>query len=402
MQDQPGDRAADVVENRAEPTGVEIINVSQLRVLHTADLHLGRTFRSWDSAASVRQQDLLATLDEIGQIARQQRVHLLLLAGDQFDQHNPEPPLVSRFHSWLDQLGQDGIRVAMISGNHDSYWYEDSVYRQRLPENTILFTEPQCEQPQEIFASGLNVSLYGIAHDHTRQRDVLPGYRRRGDGDVHIGLMHATVDPRLDIEVAERYLPLSSADLATTGLDYIALGHLHRARTLNEGQPGLAAYPGSPEPLHVAELGERSVTLITFSGGPPVVSTIPCGRRTARKETIDSTGLSSDEIANRIAGLANEELILTAELTGAPQDIPDTETLATRLKHHFCFLTVTDRTSVVDSGYVRRIEHEHTIRGEFVRQLRAQISAAETDRDRRIAELALQVGLIQLERRSAR
>jgi DNA repair protein SbcD/Mre11 len=381
---------------------MEIINVSQLRVLHTADLHLGRSFQSWGDVAAVRQQDLLDTLEEIGQIARAQRVHLVLLAGDQFDQHNPEPALATRFLGWLDHLGQDGIQVGMITGNHDSYWYEDSVYRRQLPENVILFTEPQCEQPVEIYASGLNVSLYGIAHDHTRHRDVLPGFQRRSDGDIHIGLMHATVDPRSDIEVAERYLPLSSADLATTGLDYIALGHLHRARVINSGQSGLAAYPGSPEPLHIAETGSRSVTLVTFSGGPPEISTIPCGRRIASREAIDTTGLSPENIAEQIARLSDDNSILTAELTGAPQEMIDPEALTGRLAHRFCYLTVVDQTSVVDSGYVRRIEHEHTIRGEFVRRLRDQITNAETEHDRRVAELALQVGLIQLERRSAR
>ncbi|TVR69725.1 MAG: DNA repair exonuclease [Sphaerobacteraceae bacterium] len=380
---------------------MQIINVSQLRVLHSADLHLGRTFQSWGPAGANRHQDILETLEQIGTIARQNRVHLLLLAGDQFDKHNPDPALVNRFQQWLGALGQDGIRVVMISGNHDSYWYEDSVYRQRFPENTTLFQETTCTEPVEIYASGLNVMLYGIAHDHTRQRDVLPGFRRRAEGDVHIGLMHATVDPRADIDVAERYLPLSSANLASTGLDYIALGHLHRARTINPGRPGMAAYPGSPEPLHIRETGPRSVTLITFRGGPPELTTIPCGQRRAERFQIDTTSLTDEEIITRIEQLADDHLILTAELTGAPQEIPDTDALQARAAHHFCYLQVRDATSVVDSGYVRRIENERTIRGEFVRQLRDRIATAETHQEREIAELALQLGLIQLERRSA-
>jgi DNA repair protein SbcD/Mre11 len=380
---------------------MEIINVSQLRVLHTADLHLGRSFTSWGDAANIRRQDLLETLDEIGHLARQHRVHLVLLAGDQFDKHNPDPAIVSRFHRWLRDLDQAGIKVAMITGNHDSYWYENSVYRQRtLPGNTTLFDDIFCEEPVEIIASGLTVWLYGIAHDHTQQRDVLPGFRRRGDGDIHIGLMHATVDPRPDLDVADRYLPLTSTDLATTELDYIALGHLHSARTIKVGSSGVAAYPGSPEPLDSGELGQRSVTLITFSGGPPEIEMIPCGKRTATREVIDTTGLTENEIVEQIARLQDERIILTAELTGAPQDIPDTKELATRLASHFCHLIVTDRTTVVDSGYVRRIENENTIRGGFVRQLRARIASAEDEQEREIAELALQLGLIQLERRS--
>jgi DNA repair protein SbcD/Mre11 len=380
---------------------MEIINVSQLRVLHTADLHLDRSFSSWGDAASTRKQDLLDTLHEIGNLARERRVHLVLLSGDQFDRHNPDAVTVSRFRSWLGQLRDAGIRVAMIAGNHDSYWYEDSVYRQHLPSNTVFFQDTLCEEPKELVLSGMHVWLYGIAHDHTQQRDVLPGFRRRGDGDVHIGLMHATVDPRPDIDVADRYLPLTSADLATTELDYIALGHLHSARTIEAGKSCLAAYPGSPEPLDRTELGTRSVTLITFSGGAPEIETISCGKRVAQRETIDTSGLTEDEISNRIRELEDERLILTAELTGAPQEIPDISNLEATLAHHFCFLSVKDRTSVVDAGYVQRIENEHTIRGAFVRQMRDRIQTANNDRDREIAELALQLGLIQLQRRSA-
>lgn len=380
---------------------MEIINVSQLRVLHTADLHLDRAFTSWGDAASIRRQDLLETLNEIGDLARERQVHLVLLSGDQFDKHNPDAVTVSRFRSWLGQLRDAGIKVAMISGNHDSYWYEDSVYRQHLPSNTTFFQDTICAEPKEIIAGGMHVWVYGIAHDHTQHRDVLPGFHRRGDGDVHIGLMHATVDPRPDIDVADRYLPLTSADLATTGLDYIALGHLHAPRTIKAGTSCVAAYPGSPEPLDRNETGQRSVTLITFSGGPPEIETIPCGKRIARRETIDTTGLTEEEITERIVAMQDERLILTTELTGAPQEIPDPGTLEAALAHHFCFLSVTDRTSVVDSAYVQRIEHEYTIRGEFVRQMRDRITSASSDHDREIAELALQLGLIQLQRRSA-
>jgi DNA repair protein SbcD/Mre11 len=380
---------------------MEIINVSQLRVLHTADLHLDRSFSSWGDVASTRKQDLLDTLNEIGKLARERRVHLVLLSGDQFDRHNPDAVTVSRFRSWLGQLRDAGIRVAMISGNHDSYWYEDSVYRQHLPSNTIFFQDTLCDEPRELILSGMHVWLYGIAHDHTQQRDVLPGFRRRGEGDVHIGLMHATVDPRSDLDIIDRYMPLTSADLATTELDYIALGHLHEARTIEAGKSSLAAYPGSPEPLNRKEIGPRSVTLITFSGGPPEIETIPCGKRIAHRETIDTTGLTEQEIANQIRSLEDERLILTAELTGAPQEIPDISNLEITLAHHFCHLSVADRTAVVDSGYVQRIENEHTIRGAFVRQMRERVTAAENDRDREIAELALQLGLIQLQRRSA-
>lgn len=379
-----------------------IANTSQLRVLHTADLHLDRPFASWGNTASTRRQDQLATLDTIGDLARRNQVDLVLLAGDQFDRHNPGASIVSRFHGWLDRLNQAGIQVALISGNHDSYWYEDSVYRGEFPANTLIFREPACEAPMQMTVNGHTVWLYGIAHDHTRQREVLPGFKRRSDDGVHIGLMHATVDAPADFAVQDRYLPLRSSDLQETGLDYIGLGHIHRARTINAGARGMAAYPGSPEPLDVSETGPRGVAMLTFRGGPPELETLSCGCRTAHRETLDCTNLTESQIVERIAGYADDSLILSVTLTGAPWEFPEPESLWQRLSGQFCHLSIRDETSVVDSGFVRDIEAEHTIRGQFVRQLRERIASAESERERQAAELALRVGLIRLEQRSAR
>jgi DNA repair protein SbcD/Mre11 len=374
---------------------------NRLRILHTADLHLERSFSSWESAAQVRPQDLYDVLDQIGEIARREQVHLVLLAGDQFDRHNPSGKAFARFRGWLERLHADGIQAAMIPGNHDSYWYGDSVYRQGLPDRTLLFTEPDCAKPVELSINGISVHLYGIAHDHTRERDVLPGFRRRHDDGVHIGMLHATVDPPADFNVLDRYLPLRSEQLRETGLDYIALGHIHRARTINPGVPGMASYPGSPEPLTTTETGSRSVNLLTFGGGAPTLETITCGRRRAERRSIDCTGLNADEIARHIATLADENLILGVNLTGAPDDLIDPDMLRARTAGYFCYLTITDETAVVDTGFVRRIEGERTIRGEFVRRLRERIEQAENERERERAALALRLGLIQLERRSA-
>jgi DNA repair protein SbcD/Mre11 len=379
-----------------------VANASRLRVLHTADLHLDRSFASWGDAAPVRRRDLLDTLDEIGELARANHVQLVLLSGDQFDRHNPGPNTVARFQGWLDRLNRDGIRAALICGNHDSYWYENSIYRQQLCPNVIAFPAPTCEAPVELLVNGIRVSLYGIAHDHTQHRDVITGFRRRSEEGVHIGLLHCTVDAPDEFDVADRYLPLTSDTLRETGLDYIALGHLHRARTLNAGGPGMAAYPGSPEPLDLSETGPRSVALLTFNGDSPELTTLPCGKRTARREAIDCTNLDNEGIAQRIRAFAGDGTILSAVLTGAPRDLPDPVSLQQRLIGDFCYLSISDGTSVVDTGFVRTIENEATIRGHFVRQLRERVAAAETERDREMAELALRVGLIRLAQRSAR
>jgi DNA repair protein SbcD/Mre11 len=340
-------------------------------------------------------------MERIGQLAREHRAQLLLIAGDLFDRHNPPASVVSAVRGWLAGLERDGIRTVIIPGNHDSYWYERSVYREAgFP--SILFTEPECASPVEIEVSGIRISLYGVAFDHNRGGDPLPGFRRRGDDGLHIGLLHGTVDPSADFAVADRYLPLTSAGLRDTGLDYVALGHIHRSRRYNDGSPGFALYPGSPEPLALDETGPRTVAMLAFRGGSPAVELVPCGDRQARREPIDCTNLNQAGIVAAIGRHAGEHSIVEAVLTGSPLEIVNPESIEAELRSRFRYLAVTDETSVVDTGFVRNIETERTIRGLFVQRLRALARDAASDEERATAELALRLGLVALERRSAR
>jgi exonuclease SbcD len=373
------------------------------RVLHTADLHLGRSFSSWGEAvADVRRRDLRRTFERIGELAVEQAVSLVIIAGDLFDVHHPDDSLVADVRGWLARLANNRIPVAIIPGNHDSYWYERSVYRDhRFPANTTVFTEATCTSPISVRINETDVYLYGIAHDHTRDRDPLRSFSRRGDNGLHIGILHGTVDPSPGFAVADRYLPLSSAQLASTGLNYVALGHIHRFRTFNDSSRGFAAQPGSPEPLALDETGPRSVSLVTIADGSVRIERQPVGVRHAAREQVDCDGLTHAEIVERLNRMADPACILDAVLIGAPDENIDVEAIEREVAAGFCYLSLSDRTEVVDSAFARSIEHEQTIRGRFVRTLRERARLAASDEERATTELALKRGLLALAKRSA-
>ncbi len=373
-----------------------------IRVLHTADLHLGRSFSSWgDQIAQVRRQDLLRTLEQIGDVASQHSASLVLIAGDLFDLHNPDSTLVATVRGWLNNLMNQRIQVAIIPGNHDSYWYEHSVFRDHsFPANTTVFTKSECTAPTPIQVDGQVVYLYGIAYDHTHGRDPLPSFARRKVDGIHIGMLHATVDPAAGFPVADRYLPLSSAQLAATKLDYVALGHIHRSRDFTGPTGVYASMPGSPEPLALDETGPRSLNLIAIDDGECRVEKIPIGMRQARREQIDCGQLSRDRIIARLNELANASCILEAVLIGSPDEPLDADAIQREAATNFCYLSVSDRTEVVDSAFARSIENEQTIRGRFVRALRERSRLAADDEERATIELALKQGLLVLAKRS--
>jgi len=87
-----------------------------MKILHTADWHLGKRL---DSFSRVDEQ--LLVMEEIIQLADQQEVDLVLIAGDLFDTFNPGVEAIELFYKTIKRLAKNGTRpVIAIAGNHDS------------------------------------------------------------------------------------------------------------------------------------------------------------------------------------------------------------------------------------------------------------------------------------------
>jgi len=93
-----------------------------VKILHTADWHLGKKLDSFS-----RFEEQIEVMDEICQIADQQDVDIVLVAGDLFDTFNPPVEAVNLFYRTLKQLSRNGSRpVIAIAGNHDSPYRIDA------------------------------------------------------------------------------------------------------------------------------------------------------------------------------------------------------------------------------------------------------------------------------------
>lgn len=87
-----------------------------MRILHTADWHLGKKLDSFS-----RLEEQISVMNEIVQIADEQNVDMILIAGDLFDTFNPSVEAVDLFYKTLKRLAKNGERpVIAIGGNHDS------------------------------------------------------------------------------------------------------------------------------------------------------------------------------------------------------------------------------------------------------------------------------------------
>ena len=87
-----------------------------MRLLHSADWHLGRQFHNVSLL-----EDQAYVLEQIVSLARERQVDVVVIAGDIYDRAVPPAEAVTLLNSVLEQLVDEaGIPVVMISGNHDS------------------------------------------------------------------------------------------------------------------------------------------------------------------------------------------------------------------------------------------------------------------------------------------
>ncbi|MGA1303197.1 MAG: exonuclease SbcCD subunit D [Cyanobium sp.] len=272
-----------------------------MRLLHTSDWHLGRSFHGESLLA-----EQSAVLGRIVDLARDGEVDAVLIAGDLYDRAIPPAEAVELFNDTLAQLRGVGAAVVAIAGNHDSH-VRVSVYDgllaslgvsirgdvRRAQEPVVVcprrggdpvaiyplpYLDPMVDGPSLAEAPSEN-SGCRLRHEEVT-RLALARLRQdlaRRPSHRSVVLAHTFVAGGTPCE-SERELTVGNVEHvsveAFAGFDLVALGHLHRAQELDG--PRLA-YCGSPLPYSFSEEGQRkSVRLIELdAAGVARVETIP-------------------------------------------------------------------------------------------------------------------------------
>lgn len=222
-----------------------------MRILHTSDWHLGRTFHGTSLHATA---ELL--MDELVEFVREQAIDVLMISGDVYDQAQPRTETVQLFDRTLTRIIQSGTQVVAISGNHDS--------AVRLGFGASLFSsagvylvtsQTQVGTPILIEAGGVTVAFYGIPYLEPR-----PIAARWGTEPTHAGVLAEAmcrvekdaVTRQADATVvlahcfaggavaseSERDISVGGVEQAPVSLfsqvTYTALGHLHGKQKLTD------------------------------------------------------------------------------------------------------------------------------------------------------------------------
>lgn len=217
-----------------------------MKLLHSADWHLGAPL---GQAGSVREA--LASLPElVVDLALQENCDLMLLSGDIFD----AAPSADSLLAVQRALARAKMPVFIAPGNHDpaTVWP-----REGWPENVHIFRSAAVES---ISLPDLSCRVYGAAFLGPESPGLLKNFRAEGCERWAIGVFHG--DPTL---ADSPYSPITRHQVQESGLDYLALGHIHKGDSFRMGET-LCAWPGCAMARGFDETGEKGVLLCELDG----------------------------------------------------------------------------------------------------------------------------------------
>lgn len=248
--------------------------IYNMRFIHTSDWHLGRKFHGFDILAQQRE-----VLRALVALAKREEVDAVLLAGDVFDSSMPAADALAVFEEIMGLLHQADIAVIISSGNHDSARRLGFQSQFTKTAGIYVFSElAQISQPVQI----KGVNIYGIPYlEPMKVRDNWAGVKTHQDAisqavmlimqdaakysGAKVVLSHCFT-AGVEAAGSELDITVGGLDLVQVrtfkDFDYVALGHIHSAKTLAKH----IRYSGAPIYYSVKEANvKRGVWLVDIA-----------------------------------------------------------------------------------------------------------------------------------------
>ena len=322
-----------------------------MRLLHTSDWHIGRSLHGTDLLA---EQE--AVLGGLARVVTEQSVDVVVVAGDVYDRAVPSADATGVLDRVVGRLLAAGAAVVMTPGNHDS--------ARRLGTFSGLLSAaglhvrastPALDEPVLLSDAHGEVAIYGLPflEPEVARHELGLGGREAGEARTHEAVLGAAMDRvRADLFLrpgtrsvvlahafvaggapseSERDICVGGVDRVPAsvfdGVDYVALGHLHRPQTLSPRM----RYSGSPMPYSFGEAGQQKLAWLVDLDAAGLAGVRPVHLPVPRPLTVlvgELAGLLADP-----AHAAAENHFVSARLTDDVRPADPMRRLQTRFPH---------------------------------------------------------------------
>lgn len=359
--------------------------MSSVKILHCADIHIGAADAFLGANADSRMYETLITFENIIDLAVQNDVQLLAIAGDLFDTPTPDTSFVNPVLSKI--ASAKNLKVVYCAGNHDPLIAQSPFIINTLPEN--LYVLPA--KDTYLVFDDINLRVYGRSFDTAHlQGEEEFSLDVPQDDYINIMVQHGELKSDLNSD----YNAITPRFIKKSGMDYIALGHVHKHTPIGKLENVSFAYCGCPEGQGFDELDEKGVYMGTVSKGSTDLKFIPVARRKHVHEKIDIT--NKEDIPSFVLETLKErhqnfgDHLYKIELTGEIDENCEINCaeLSARLSTALYFVKVKDSTEYkID---FETLSKETSLKGVFVKKMLEKLNETE---DKEAVKNALKLGL---------
>ncbi len=384
-----------------------------LRIIHTADVHLGARHDDLGEQAAAQRERQFAAFKATIDLALAEKVDLVLIAGDLFDSNVQPRRSVERVAAELKRLAEARIRTVIIPGTHD-VCDRASIYRaydlaalagSTAGDGMITVLDPE---HASVHLAAIDVIVHGRVFatkraPHSPLQELgpaaatatstaatkaattaattvpAPGTPARTATAWRVGLVHGSIS--IPGKTDRDEVVITTEEIAASGLDYLALGHWHSTQSGKAGNVQYA-YSGAPEPVALDQDRAGKVLLVELdevAGKRSVaIKEVQVGRTRFEKAEIDAATVASQPaLIELLAARPDPDLVLDVRLIGVRRDELDLDLdeIETALAPRF--LKVRVRDASVPALTEGPLPSPDTIVGAFIRDMEARIAGLE-------------------------
>lgn len=268
-----------------------------MRFLHCADIHLDSPLRGLERYEGAPVEEVRGAtrraFENLIQVALRERVDFVVIAGDLYDGDWPDFNTGLFFAKGMAQLGESGIAVYLLRGNHDA---ASKLTRSLpLPKNVQLFPD---KAPKTFIDEKLGLAIHGQSYaTGAVVEDLAAGYPEALRGHFNLGVLHTSLTGRPG---HDNYAPTTEQVLRTKGYHYWALGHVH-AREIVSRDPWVV-YSGNVQGRHIREQGPKGCEIVTVEDGSITTESVALDVLRWSELAIDATGMPDlDALFDRVS-----------------------------------------------------------------------------------------------------